>query len=390
MMSPRRWQFANLAALVLSVVALLCFGSSAGAQSVAAQGERSAQRQDNVMRGELAQFGQFLDRHPEISEQLRRDPSLVDNRDFVRNHPALDAYLQSNPGVRDQFKRDPNAFMREEESFNRDAYLRDRDVTRRDVVEFDHFLDAHPEIAEQLRRDPSLVGNRDFVRDHPALETYLRDNPRVRDELRQDPNAFMRPEDALARTDNGRDRDASGRGRTDFDRFLDNHREIGEQLRRNPSLADNRDFVQSHPALLAYLQDNPGVRDQLRSDPNAFMQDENRLDNRDASRDHMASFGEFLGGHSSIAQDISRDPALVNNHDYVGSHPELGAYLNAHPEVRNDWSANPQGFVKGSQQFTTSGTASGGTSTPGAATTGGSNPSSSPTPNPGPAPKPKQ
>ena len=30
---------------------------------------------------------------------------------------------------------------------------------------------------------------------------------------------------------------------------------------------------------------------------------------------------------------------------------ELGEYLNAHPEVRNDWMANPQGFVKNMQQY---------------------------------------
>jgi hypothetical protein len=386
-MSQRPWQFATSAVLVLSVMAVLCFGSSTRAQS-AAQDNRSAP--DTALRSELAQFGQFLDGHPEIAEQLRKDPSVVDNRDFVRNHPALDAYLRSNPGVRDQFRRDPNAFMQDEERFNRDASLRDRDVTRSDVVEFNRFLDTHPEIAEQLRKDPSLVDNPSFVRNHPALETYLKDNPGVRDELRQDPNAFMRQEDAVARTDVGRDRDASRPDLVNFDRFLDNHREIGEQLRKNPSLADNHDFVQGHPALLAYLQDNPDVRDQLRRDPNAFMQDEDRFDNRDAARDHMASFGEFLGGHSSIAGDISRDPSLVNNHDYVQSHPELDAYLNAHAEVRNDWTANPQGFVKGSQQFTTSGSATGGASIPGATTTGGSNPSGSPTTNPGSAPRPKQ
>ena len=84
------------------------------------------------------------------------------------------------------------------------------DTDRRDVANFDQFLDSHREIAEQVRKDPSLLDNRTFVQDHPALQTYLNDNPGVRDQLRQNPNAFMRQEDAYDRNTNMRDRDANG------------------------------------------------------------------------------------------------------------------------------------------------------------------------------------
>jgi hypothetical protein len=160
-----------------------------------------------------------------------------------------------------------------------------------------------------------------------------------------------------------------------FDRFLDSHPEIAEQVRRNPSLVDNREFVQNHPALQTYLQDNPGVRNQLRQDPTLAMRQENRIsltpDNRDAAHLHMATFGEFLQHHSDIATDVSRDPSLVKNHEYVDNHPELSGYLKAHPDVRSEWTANPQGFVKGAQQFRN-----------------GTSPWS--TGNPNPVPKPKQ
>jgi hypothetical protein len=215
------------------------------------------------------------------------------------------------------------------------------------------------------------------VRDHPALQAYLQDNPGVRDQLRQDPNAFMRQDDAYDRDSNMRDRDAGGQDRdadrrdvtnrdTDrrdvasFDRFLDGHREIAEQVRKNPSLVDNRDFVQSHPALETYLHDNPGVRDQLRQDPNAFMHQEDAYDrdsnrrDRDPMHDHMADFGGFLHSHSDIRKDLSRDPSLVKDHGYVQNHAELDAYLNAHPDVQAELMANPQSFVHGSQQYGTS------------------------------------
>jgi hypothetical protein len=258
------------------------------------------------------------------------------------------------------------------------------DADRRDVASFDRFLDGHREIAEQVRKDPSLLDNRDFVRDHPALQTYLQDNPGVRDQLRQDPNAFMRQEDAYNRDlnmrdrDAGQDRDADRRDVASFDRFLDGHREIAEQVRKDPSLLDNRDFVRDHPALQAYLQDNPGVRDQLRQDPNALTRQvaasdlDSNMRDRGPMHDHMADFGGFLHSHSDIQKDLSRDPSVVKNDEYVQNHAELDAYLNAHPDVRTELMANPQSFVHGAQQYdaSPSGTSSGAGTKTGTGATG--------------------
>ena len=125
--------------------------------------------QNNGRSGESARFDQFLDSHPEIAEQLRHDPSLANDREFVQNHPALRSYLDSNPGVRDRLRQDPNVFMRQEDRFDsREDARDDRAINRRDSAEFNRFLDDHREIAEQVRKNPSLVDNREFVQNHPA------------------------------------------------------------------------------------------------------------------------------------------------------------------------------------------------------------------------------
>ena len=114
--------------------------------------------------------------------------------------------------------------------------------------------------------------------------------------------------------------------------------------------------MQNHPALQGFLQDNPGVRDQLKQDPNAFMRQEDRFDrsenggDRDATH-RMADFGGFLGDHSDIQRDLSKNPSVVKDHEYVQNHAALNAYLNAHPDVRDELMANPQSFVKGAQHF---------------------------------------
>jgi len=315
-------------------------------------------------RDAMARFDRFLDSHPEIAEQVRKNPSLVDDHNFVNNHPALQDYLRDNPGARDELRQNPDAFMQQPQRFDDN----DRGRDTRSVADFTRFMDSHREVAEQIRRNPSLADNRQFIENHPDYQDYLRDNPGVRDQLRQDPNAFVQREEQFNHLQNVSDRD-NRQDLAQFDRFLDSHREIAEQLRRNPSLADNRDFVNNHPALQDYLRDNPGVRDQIRQDPNAFMHQEDRFDaserwdnHGDANR-HMASFHEFLDSHHDIQADLTRDPSQVKNREYVQNHPELDGYLNAHPGVRDDMMADPNGFVRGTQQYKAG--ASMGTSTSG-------------------------
>ena len=155
-----------------------------------------------------------------------------------------------------------------------------------------------------------------------------------------------------------RDRDITRRELASFDRFLDSHHEIAEQVRKNPSLVDNQQFLKDHPALQAYVQQHPAVREELRENPNAFMTAENRYDrNEDANRQDTdrdrditrRHFSEFLGAHSNIAKDLSKDPSLVNKDSYMREHPELQEYLNAHPEVKQQLMADPKAFLKSTQ-----------------------------------------
>ena len=113
----------------------------------------------------------------------------------MKNHPDLQTYLQDHPQVREEVTENPNAFMRQEARYDRREDInRDGDTTRRELGSFDQFLDSHREIAEQLRKDPSLVKNDQFVKNHPALQTYLQQHPEVREEVKENPNAFMQQE----------------------------------------------------------------------------------------------------------------------------------------------------------------------------------------------------
>lgn len=352
---------------LFGVASLLWIGSAAMAQSVPTQDNDTTIRQ-------LSSFDDFMDGHPEIAEQLRRDPSLVKNQQYLEEHPALQGYFQRNPGVQEEINENPRVFMHEERGF-------ERQETRRELTNLDQFLDSHSEIAEQLRKNPALANDPEFVKSHPALQEFLQTHGNVKQELRQNPDAFMQQEE---RFDRREDRQERGQF-ANLDRFLDSHPEIAEQLRKDPSLVNDKKFVEHHPALKTYLQQNPGVRQGLSENPNGFMRQEQRFDqredqrfdqradqrferregfeqrnerfdqregrDRDVNRAQLASMDRFLDSHPEVAEQLQKDPALVNDKKFVQQHPALQSYLQQNPGVREEFQENPNAFMHREQRF---------------------------------------
>ncbi|HET9305337.1 MAG TPA: hemophore-related protein [Candidatus Sulfotelmatobacter sp.] len=318
--------------------------------------DRRQDRDNGITRGELSNMDSFLDSHPEIAEQLRKNPSLADNKEFVEDHPALQQFLAQHPGVREEIRNNPNVFMSREQRFDRREDM--NGVTRGELANMDRFMDSHPEIAEQLRKNPALVNNKDFVEDHPALQQFLAQHPGVREEVRDNPNGFMSREQGFDQRED--DRDVTRRELANMDRFMDSHPEIAERLRKNPSLVNNKEFVEDHPALQQFLAQHPGVREQFTDNPNAFMRQEQRFDrredagmnhDRDVNRGELSSFHEFLEGHSSVAAELSKKPSLATNEEYLENHSDLQTYLKNNPRVSEELRENPQSFVKSAQTF---------------------------------------
>ncbi len=343
----------------LATLALATLVSTAGAQT---QGTQPQDRDSDLTWRQLSAFDQFLDNHPEVSDQLRQNPALVDNQEFVENHPALKQYLQDHPEVREELNQNPNAVMHQEQRFDRredrdrDAGRDrdrdgDRDMTRGELSKMDRFLDSHPEIGEQVRKNPSLLDDRRFVENHPALQEFLATHSGVREEIRENPNAFMSAEGRY-------DRREDMRLASTMDQFLDNHQEIAEQLRKNPALVNDKEFVENHAALQQFLAAHPELRQDFKSNPNAFMQREERFDRRedsmrdpDVTRTELANMDRFMDGHPEIAEQLRKNPALVNNKEFVENHPALQQFLASHPGVREEYRENPSAFMHQEQRF---------------------------------------
>jgi hypothetical protein len=64
-------------------------------------------------------FDNYLDQHPEVSEQLNHDPSLINNPNYLSKHPELQEYLQHHPRIAQAYSKHPDRFMHREHRYER-------------------------------------------------------------------------------------------------------------------------------------------------------------------------------------------------------------------------------------------------------------------------------
>src|SRR2546422_382882 len=81
--------------------------------------EKQEGKEGDTTRGEVRNFDQFLDSHPEVAEGLRRNPNLINNPNWVSKHPELKEWLENHPYASKKIKENPRAFMRRERSFEK-------------------------------------------------------------------------------------------------------------------------------------------------------------------------------------------------------------------------------------------------------------------------------
>ena len=60
---------------------------------------------------EVRAFNDFLDLHPAIANDLRKDPMLGVNGGYLQSHAELSNFFRSHPAVYAEYSRDPAAFM---------------------------------------------------------------------------------------------------------------------------------------------------------------------------------------------------------------------------------------------------------------------------------------
>jgi hypothetical protein len=62
-------------------------------------------------KSEMDTFRHYLRRHPSVARQLRKDPTLINNPEFLAKHTGVQKFLASHPTVQEELKQNPTAFL---------------------------------------------------------------------------------------------------------------------------------------------------------------------------------------------------------------------------------------------------------------------------------------
>ena len=184
----KTWQFVirGLGSAVL--VAALTAGS---VPTYAMSGPAAPQGTPNTLRDpDLDALDAFLDSTPDVSKDVHQNPALLNEPNYLSSHPGLEKFLQEHPKVREQARRNPTAVLRQEQRWDN----RGGDISQWQVQVLDKFLDEHPQIDRDLRKNPRLASDDAYVARHPQLREFLKEHPGVRESISEHPELVMNRE----------------------------------------------------------------------------------------------------------------------------------------------------------------------------------------------------
>ena len=120
----------------------------------------------------------------------------------------------------------------------------------------------------------------------------------------------------------------------EFDRFLDHHPLLEDQLRLDPALVTNQAFLSKTPELREFLGTNPRVDDGLNAYPQYFL---NRGLLRQASAPvpfrELAPFKDLFQQDPKLKQELTENLELIRDSNYWESHVALRECILQHPAL---------------------------------------------------------
>jgi len=308
-----RWVF-----LTCSASFLFADFIGAGATADAHQSQQSKAQDPSTSAG-ASNFDGFLDAHPDIDAQLRTNPLLINDQKWLHDHPEVLVFFDRNPQVKKEIAGNLSYFIRRE----------GENVRHEEVANFQHFLSSNPKISEQLNANPLLVKEPRYLSEHPGLQAYLNGHPLVNNELRKDPGLVLQRE--------SRQNNPTKKG-SESQSVQVQEKQMGSYA---PQSEANREPV-THDRRQAVAADIRGQTDQ----------DWGRLGDTQTNpaNGEIVSFDRFLDRHAQISRELSSNPSLITNSQYLEQHAGLRAYLDDHPNVKKEVLETPNYFVRREMQ----------------------------------------
>ena len=142
-------------------------------------------RRTNLTQKEMEDRDKWLDKHKDIDRDLRMNPELVNDNDYLARHKDLRDFLAKAPDVRADFAARATASANV--GINETAPSRLTPDERREIG---RFFDKHKDIATDLRDHPDYMHDQKYLARHKDLRDFMRKNPRVREEMTENPSVL--------------------------------------------------------------------------------------------------------------------------------------------------------------------------------------------------------
>lgn len=120
----------------------------------------------------------------------------------------------------------------------------------------------------------------------------------------------------------------------EFDRFLDHHPLLEDELRLNPALVSDDVYLKENPELHDFLNTNSNVLPGLKYYPHYFLY-RALLRQADAPLRHseIAKLKEVLEQQPSLALELAKKPEAIRDPSFLKTHDLLRDFFAQHPEI---------------------------------------------------------
>jgi hypothetical protein len=125
-----------------------------------------------VVHRALREFDRFLDHHPLLEDELRLNPSLIGDIDYLKKHLELSEFLRATPWVIRGLQHYPRYFLYR-------ALLRQASSPLRysEIAQLREVFDAQPGLEQALVRNPEAIRDPAFLKEHALLRDFLIQHP---------------------------------------------------------------------------------------------------------------------------------------------------------------------------------------------------------------------
>lgn len=140
-----------------------------------------------------------------------------------------------------------------------------------------------------------------------------------------DPSAAMPPSNALITV---------RRALREFDRFLDHHPLLEDELRLKPALVADQAFLKKNPELHEFLRTNQEVPAGLGLYPRYFLHRALlRQANAPLRYSEIAQLKDILDANPTLELALVQKPESIRNADFLAAHAPLRDFLTIHPTL---------------------------------------------------------